>query len=57
MERLNHSQGPQLVQKAYGKTRFSGLGTSDGSDLLHFIRLAHPEFFGYVEPKKTQIRQ
>lgn len=47
MERLNHSQGPSRVLKAYGKTRFLGLGTSDGSDLLHFIRVSHPEYFGY----------
>jgi len=49
MERLNHSQGPPLVQKAYGKTRFEGLGKSDGSDLLHFIRISHPEYFGQQE--------
>lgn len=45
MERLNHSEGPLRVQRAVGKTRFSGLGGSDGSDLLHFIRLSRPEFF------------
>ena len=45
MERLNHSGGPSKVQKSFGKTRFLGLGQSDGSDLLYFIRQAHPEFF------------
>jgi len=53
VERLNHSQGPTRVQKAYGKTRFQGLGTSDGSDLLHFIRLAHPEFFDLSNQQNT----
>jgi len=47
MERLNHSQGPLRVQKSQGKTRFNGLGGSDGSDLLHFIRIARPEYFQY----------
>lgn len=45
MEKLNHSEGPQIVQKAIGKPRFLSQQGGDPSDLLYFIRLSHPEYF------------
>ena len=42
LERMNHSEGPAKVQKAYGKTRF---GHGESNDLLHILRQNYPQFF------------
>ena len=54
MERLNHSDGPAKVQKAYGKTRF---GAGETNDLLYVLRTTYPQYFRAPINNQQQISQ
>lgn len=41
---MNHSEGPQKIQLAYGIQRFGQLGES-GSDITALLRQAYPTYF------------
>lgn len=42
LERMNHTDGPSKVLKAFGRTRF---GPGESNDMLFLIRQSYPQFF------------